>query len=344
MFHFFKNKRIFVALSFLACSFLFFIFNANASTVYLKSTNTKLVTSEVFRVDFMINTENKNINAFESNIVFDTDFLDIQKVYSSNTTVDFWMKSPRSQGNKIFFSGITPGGYSGDNAKIMSVLFVAKKIGTTNINIENGKFLLNDDNGTEDNITVNNLLITISDRKTIDTTNTKTPDKTTDTTSNTNINNTTPITDDNQTTIDNSNQSEDVIVKDTTRPEDFTIRVIKDDKISIGKFSIIFYAQDKDSGISHYEIKEGDDEFVTAESPYVLKYQDLTKEIQVKAVDLDGNYRIEKTGPFIVNEKKSVISYKIIIISLLFIIFMLILLNTYLNRRNKLKNEKNNII
>ena len=71
------------------------------------------------------------------------------------------MKSPRFQGNKIFFSGITPGGYLGEDAKIMSVLFVAKKVGETSLNIENGEFLLNDDNGTEDSLKVNNLSLTI---------------------------------------------------------------------------------------------------------------------------------------------------------------------------------------
>ncbi|MEZ7820977.1 MAG: hypothetical protein QMB51_01575, partial [Patescibacteria group bacterium] len=157
MFNFLKNKKKYIVLFFLVFSFLFFIFDVKASSVYLKSTNTKLITNEVFRVDFLINTENKNINAFEANIVFDPNFLDVQKVYTGNSTVDFWMKSPRFQGNKIFFSGITPGGYLGEDAKIMSVLFVAKKVGETSLNIENGEFLLNDDNGTEDSLKVNNL-------------------------------------------------------------------------------------------------------------------------------------------------------------------------------------------
>lgn len=308
-------------------AFFLFSFNVNASTVFFNSTSNKLSVSEVFRVDFLINTEGKNINAFESNIIFDDNLLELQKLYAGNYTVDFWVKSPRSQSNKIFFSGITPGGFNGENGKIMSALFVAKKPGLTIIEIENSssKFLLNDDNGTEDNFKSNNLLLQIVDSKQEVVDNNKPID-------------TLPI-------INNTENNPAIeITKDTTRPEEFTVKIIKENKIGDGKFSIIFNAQDKDSGINYYEVKEGDEEFKKIESPYILKNQDLTKEIQVKAVDLEGNYRIQKIGPLIINETRVEINYVIIIFSLLFIIFVLILLEIYLNRRKKLKNEKNNNI
>ncbi len=324
-------------------------FNVNASTVYLNSTSNKLSTSEVFRVDFLINTENSNINAFESSLSFDSNFLELQKIYKGNSTVAFWVKSPRIQGNKIFFSGITPGGFNGENGKIFSALFVAKQPGITSIEIDsNSKFLLNDGNATEDKFKIKNLLLEIvntnnnssnNNQPVTNKDNTANPPTNTD---NQPVNNQTPVVD---KPIDNSiNNTDKVNPEDTTRPEEFTVKIIKDSKIGNGKFSIIFNAQDKDSGIDYYEVKEGDEAFKRAESPYVLQFQDLTKEIQVKAVDLAGNYRIEKIGPFIINEKKAVINYNVIIISLLFIVFVLILLNAYLNRRNKLKNEKNNNI
>jgi len=323
-----KNKIKFIiieTISFVFC-FLFFIFNVNASTVYFNSTSNKLSVGEVFRVDFLINTEGNNINAFESNIIFNNSLIELQKVYTGNYTVDFWIKSPRVQGDKIFFSGITPGGYNGENGKIMSALFVAKKPGLATIEIENSssKFLLNDDNGTEDKFKANNLLLEIVNSQNVVPSN----------------NNTTPTN--NNTIPENNNISP--ITKDITRPEDFTLKIIKDNKIGNGKFSIIFNAQDKDSGIAYYEVKEGDEEFKKTESPYILKNQDLTKEIQVKAVDMDGNYRIQKVGPLIINETKTEINYKFLIASLLFIIFVLILLEIHLNRRKKLKNEQNNNI
>lgn len=334
----FKNKKILLINS-LIYVFLFLIFNKNinASTIYLKSNSKNIITTEVFKVDFLIDTNKNNINAFESNIFFDENFLNVEKVYTGNSIVDFWIKSPRHQGNKIFFSGIKPGGFIGENSKIISVLFSAKKSGQTSIDIENSLFLLNDDKGTEDYLIIKNLFLNIKEKDNI-------KNNHLDEDINTNIdvkeNENSNLGED----IDTENDiNEEVFIKDTTRPESFVVKIIKDDKLNKDNFSLIFYAQDKGSGISHYEIKEGEDDFIKVkDGPYVLKYQDLTKEIQVKAIDLEGNYRIEKIGPFIVKEKKSIISYKFIIISLLFIIFVLILLNTYLNRRKK--NEKNNII
>ncbi|MDP2812067.1 MAG: hypothetical protein Q8O32_00015, partial [bacterium] len=49
--------------------------------------------------------------------------------------------------------------------------------------------------------------------------------------------------------------------------------------------------QDKGTGIDHYEVKEGYRLSVEAKSPYVLKNQNLDKEIVVKAIDRAGNER-----------------------------------------------------
>lgn len=310
-----------------------FSFNANASVLSIKTTNNKLITNQVFRIDLLVNTENKNINAIESYVKFDSNVLELQKIYSGNSTISIWMKSPRSQGNEIFFSGITPGGLVVSEGKIVSALFVAKKAGITTIEINKASVLLNDDNATEDSLKINNILLEITEKTLI------IPSK--------------PIIDKNETTpekptipeeqINNTDLGVDLLAKDITRPDEFNIKIIKDQKINNGQFSIIFYAQDKDSGISHYEVKEGEGEFKRAKSPYLLNNQDLTKEIQVKAIDNEGNYRIQSVGPLIISENKTYFDYRIIIISLLFIIFVLILLEAYLNRRKNKNENKDNI-
>jgi len=64
----------------------------------------------------------------------------------------------------------------------------------------------------------------------------------------------------------------------------------------------VFGTQDKGSGIDHYEVAESDNPFVNeanlvwrrAESPELLQDQSGRSTVYVKAVDRDGNVRIEK--------------------------------------------------
>lgn len=300
---------------------------SNASSVYFKSSQESFVfNNEIFKVDLILDTENKNINAFESEIVFDKNFLDLKAVYHGGSLVDLWIKNPKYINDKIFFSGIKPGGINTNNGKMLSLVFLAKKEGNTFIELKNPKFLLNDDNGTEDFLNIQNLNIFIQEKNILETNKDVENKDTKKEEVNKNENNA-------------KNDINNIIPKDETRPEGFILKIIKDPKLYDNKYFLIFSAQDKESGIDYYEIKEGEGEFIRGESPYEIKDQTLTKEIQVKAVDASGNYRIEKIGPiFQVQEKTFIDKYYVyIIISLLFLIFVLILLEKI---RRDLKKKK----
>lgn len=86
-------------------------------------------------------------------------------------------------------------------------------------------------------------------------------------------------------------------VVDTIPPEQFTPIVTHDPSLYDGKFVVVFATNDKQSGIDHYEVKEGNGEWLQATSPYLLTDQTLGSEINIKAVDLAGNVRIETIEP-----------------------------------------------
>lgn len=79
--------------------------------------------------------------------------------------------------------------------------------------------------------------------------------------------------------------------KDDIPPENFTPVIGRDPLMFAGKYFLVFAAQDKDSGVNYYEVKEGSRSFERAESPYLLENQSLTKNIFVRAVDYAGNIR-----------------------------------------------------
>jgi len=87
------------------------------------------------------------------------------------------------------------------------------------------------------------------------------------------------------------------LAKDDIPPEPFEIKISQDPNIFGGKYFIVFSTTDKQTGIDHYEVKEGKIDWKRAESPYLLEDQSLKSIIKVKAVDKAGNERIAEYIP-----------------------------------------------
>jgi len=86
---------------------------------------------------------------------------------------------------------------------------------------------------------------------------------------------------------------------DTIPPEEFEPQIGQDPTMYDGKYFLSFIAQDKTSGVDHYEVTEvpwfsfkKTKEGKVVQSPYLLEDQRLRKVIKVKAVDKAGNERI----------------------------------------------------
>ncbi len=98
------------------------------------------------------------------------------------------------------------------------------------------------------------------------------------------------------------------------------IELLSDQRVFDGQYFIIFDAQDKQTGIDHYEVLESEPgaesagesgrsdlirrfikgktpQWKVAQSPYLLEDQKLQSEVHVKAVDKAGNERTVKYFP-----------------------------------------------
>ncbi len=80
--------------------------------------------------------------------------------------------------------------------------------------------------------------------------------------------------------------------QDAILPEQFTPTIEQNPVVEDNAYTVVFSAIDKDSGIAHYEIKEGNGLWIEATSPYVLRDQTLSSTIDIKAVDKAGNERV----------------------------------------------------
>ncbi len=84
-----------------------------------------------------------------------------------------------------------------------------------------------------------------------------------------------------------------LILTDKTPPMPFTIDLGRDATLNDGKYFLTFYTEDADSGIDRYEVREGDLPAVRTGNTYVLQDQRMRHKVEVRAIDLAGNARVQ---------------------------------------------------
>ena len=245
-----------------------------AADIFFRAKTSGVKVGGQFEVKLLINTPEESVNAFEGKITFPQDILELKEIRDGNTIVNFWIEKPhkrqetrdKEQG-EILFSGITPGGFQGNNGLLFSAVFEAKSEGLARFEINDARVLRNDGTGSPAALTIAPFEMTISSEAPA----------------------VTPIV---------------TKVKDRERPETFRPEIARDESLFDGEWFLVFATQDKASGVDHYEAKESRQRILAlfqkwsrTESLHVLRDQELRSYIFVKAVDKAGNVRIEKILP-----------------------------------------------
>lgn len=260
-----QNAKVKITIQnyFIAFSALIILFSATpvfAAELFFEAKSREFAPEEEFIASIFLNTENESINAIGGKTVFPENLLELKEIRDGNSIINFWVERPKAQNGEILFSGITPGGYSGKNGLVFSVVFRTRAEGGGAVEIRDAKVLLNDGEGTSAPLKISNYKFLISNQ----------------------ISNQTPISK----------------IDDNEPPEPFNPEVASDPNIFGGKYFLVFATQDKGTGIDHYEVCEGSKKkCVIAESPCLLQNQKLNQKIFVKALDKSGNERIAMVEP-----------------------------------------------
>lgn len=247
-----KIKIIFACIVF---SLSFPFFGTQAADFSFSVGQQKVTVGQIFEVRVFVNTNGEQINAIEGDISYPPSILEAKDINEGNSIISLWVEKPAAKDGKIYFSGIIPGGYADDRVSVLTIPFLAKNEGVAEIRFNAIKTLLNDGLGTEASTTLSNISFTIGPAMGVAT---GTP----------------------------------ALKKDIEPPEEFKAQIVNDASIFEGRWFVVFTTQDKGSGIDYYEVCEGKNVCVIADSPYVLKNQELNQEIVVRAVDNSGNERV----------------------------------------------------
>jgi GxxExxY protein len=259
--------------------FLFALFSVFASRMqaaeisFVPDTlNPKL--DEVFQVDVYLNTQDEEINGLEGKIIFSKDKLSLQEIKTVDSVINLWFDSPHlnihQDYQEVMFGGVIPGSFNEKNGLILSLVFRAIDNGSIDFKINDLDVALGDGLGSRTKIFYKPLFLEISSSG--------------------------------LSVVDKES-----ILIDKITPENFSPNLGQSQDIFEGEWFVVFSAEDKQSGINHYEIAEKRSDYQQnnledlnwqrAVSPYILRDQELKSFIYIKAVDNAGNSRIIPIPP-----------------------------------------------
>ncbi len=262
---------------------------ASAALLFSEPRQIEVTPNQTFEVGVFLDTQNDDINAIEGILVFSSDLLELKEIRDGNSIINFWVERPVLSQTPVTFAGIIPGGYRFPKGLILSLVFQAKGNGTGTIRLENAHTLRNDGQGTETPLTLAFSSVVISD-------NPQFPPPAVS-----------PIV-------------------DTIPPESFRPELSRDPSIFNNQWFLSFATQDKGSGIDHYEVREtyawGQGSWERAESPYVMRGQNPSLAVDIKAVDRAGNSRMETTAPIkhVPSIVETIIFYGLIMLMILLVL------------------------
>lgn len=227
---------------------------AFAGEIYFES-KSQIENGQYLTLPIYLNTNGENINTIDVEIYFNNELF-VFEGYKESTFKN-WVIPPKVEENKIYFTGIIPGGVSGiydPNSNdltpipVISLSFKAKNIGQASFIFVKNQVLKNDGLGSVLEITKKDLNILIIE-------------KTSD-----------------------IKPTDDIV--DSTPPLNFDLKIIEDQET--GKI-LVFQTTDLESGVSYYQIKKGF-KWENVESPYKIEKPFFSKVFYLRAYDFNKNY------------------------------------------------------
>lgn len=296
--------KIFLLKFFFILFALFFYCLPARTADFLFDYNTlELNQNNEIKINLFVKADNNRLNAISGKLKIPQNIL-IKEIIDSSSGINFWIEKPSLTNNEITFAGIVPGGFDGQ-INIFSLIIKGEQEGENSLSLSTAEALIHDGQGTSDNVNYYPLTIKV---------------------------------------LPASDEAIKVMtIEDGEPPEIIWFEIIKDKSLFNKKYTAIFLAEDKQSGVDYYEILEQRQynffgikyvlgKWQKAESPYLLNDQQLKSHITLKAVDKAGYQKISEIEPcFTIKWYENIFFWGIILITLICGVIFCI----YVKRRTK---------
>lgn len=257
-----------LAAVFAAAIFIFLPYNvfSQSASFYLSPAQGTYEVGEKFFVYLLVNADGIAINASQAKVHYPTDKLEVISFSKTGSIFALWVEEPAFSNNSgmISFAGGLPNpGFIGKAGKILTIIFRAKEIGEAEVSLTDEKILANDAHGTDVFASSRGGKYTIKKAEAAPSPLPLEPGKT------------------------------PAPIIDTQPPYPFEIMVDNEGDATNPSPLLYFEAKDDLSGISHYEIKIGENLFKAKPGetmpwriPFLLPG---SYHLSVKAFDKAGN-------------------------------------------------------
>lgn len=239
-------------------------FQSKAQVAFFKTHSSQYYFGDLFLVRLKVHTGREKINAGQIEIEFPKEKLKLVEIFKEKSIFSLWPEEPSlsvRENGKISFVGGVPLGFQGEG-NILTLAFevISKEKGPIWIRFSPSSFLLlNDGFGTKGNFEFEDLEIFLLGE---------------------NFNK-------------KKNEIQDFLRLDSSLPSFFEVLLGRHPLVFEGKYFLSFVAVDSESGIDHYEVREGNQQFRKVfQNFYLIEDQSLKSTIQIKAKDKAGKEKI----------------------------------------------------
>lgn len=254
---------------------------------------------EQFYVDVYLNAEGETYNGIEGKIVFPSDKLSFIRSEDGKSMVDLWIKNPSEEiKGEIDFAGLMSYGFSG----VIDPFNPKVKLGGPII-----RLVFEAKNPIDKGYLTSNMQVTIADGL--------------------------------GSVVEIPQKSISITVQHTENPYTYKSEsklspsidayVTRDINLYDNKYTLIFQAYDKGSGIKDVMVREGNGDWKKVESPYLLEDQSRHSIIYVRAVNNNGISYITSIDALPYNK------YLFYVIGFIFIVLILIILKKKFHKNKK---------
>ena len=129
--------------------------HAFAMFFFFESDHSMYGVGDMARIDVYLDTNDTIINTISGEIIIETNTFSVNDIIDGNSSVLFWVDKPvfNADTQSVVFSGISPGGISGDTLFLFSIEGTMMQTGGgASFEVKDGIVLLHDGEGTQQSV------------------------------------------------------------------------------------------------------------------------------------------------------------------------------------------------
>jgi hypothetical protein len=228
-----------------------FALPAEAARLYSVPALVEVPPGGSIEVSWFLDTEGERVNAFEGALAYPASSLSLSQISTGNSIVSLWVENPRVRDGALSFSGVIPGGYRGSEGKLFSTVVRGGVESSGELSLRNGAAFINDGKGTPTSLYLAPVSVAVKNDARV--------------------------------------EGNVATLRDRDAPEIGTSSIVRESDLYGGAYALLWVAQDKNSGVSRFEVCEGKRPCAEAQSPYLLYDQSRSSDVVLKAYDAEGN-------------------------------------------------------